>query len=181
LPTEIRFAKLVAIGGDNDLTLHRAEGETPPENKPMPTSFMALLIGGVLPACLWGVAAILQKMSAQHGLGPGPFLTAFGAMIVASGLAFSGLQRSEAGLSWIGVRYALAGGFAYAIAAGLITFALVRFDAPISKLAPILGCNVLITVLLGVFLLGEGASLNVWKAVGGTAIVLIGLALVTSA
>jgi hypothetical protein len=45
----------------------------------------------------------------------------------------------------------------------------------------VLGCNVLITVLLGVFLLGEGASLNIWKAVGGTATVMLGLALVTSA
>ena len=44
-----------------------------------------------------------------------------------------------------------------------------------------LGCNVLVTVLIGVFLLGEGATLNIWKAVGGTGVVLLGLALVTSA
>jgi len=147
----------------------------------MPTSYLALLIGGVLPACLWAITAVLQKLSAQHDLGPGPFLAAFGAMVLAAGLALSMLQRSDGEISWIGLRYAMASGLAYAIATGLISFALLRFGVPISKLAPMLGCNVLVTVLIGVFLLGEGATLNIWKAVGGTGVVLLGLALVTSA
>jgi uncharacterized membrane protein len=67
------------------------------------------------------------------------------------------------------------------VAAGLISFTLLRFGSPISKLAPILGCNVLITVVLGAFLLGEADSLNVWKLVGGTMVVLAGLTLVTTA
>lgn len=147
----------------------------------MPTSYLALLIGGVLPACLWAVAAILQKLSTQHDLGPGPFLAAFGAMVLAVGLALSGLQRGGGEVSWPGLRYAMASGLAYALATGLISFALLRFGIPISKLAPVLGCNVLVTVLIGIFLLGEGADFNIWKAVGGTGVVLLGLALVTSA
>jgi drug/metabolite transporter (DMT)-like permease len=175
------LAKLASSGGDKDLRLHRAEGDTPPENNLMPTPYLALLIGGVLPACLWAITAMLQKLSTQHNLGPGPFLVAFGAMILATGLALSVLQRGAGEWSWIGLRYALASGLAYAIATGLISYALLSFGVPISKLAPVLGCNILITVLLGVFLLGEGASLNLWKAVGGTATVMLGLALVTSA
>lgn len=147
----------------------------------MPSTYLALLIGGVAPAFLWGVAAIFQKLSTQHGLAPGPFLAAFGLSIVVSGVAFMALQRETIAMQWAGLRYAAAAGFLYAIAAGLISFALLRFAPPISRLAPILGCNVLVTALLGVFLLGEGASLNVWKLVGGTTIVLAGLALVTSA
>ena len=102
-------------------------------------------------------------------------------MVLAAGLALSVLQRSDGEISWIGLRYAMASGLAYAIATGLISFALLRFGVPVSKLAPVLGCNVLVTVLIGVFLLGEGATLNIWKAVGGTGVVLLGLALVTSA
>ena len=147
----------------------------------MPTPYLALLIGGVLPACLWAITAILQKLSTQHNLGPGPFLMAFGAMVLATGLALSILPRGTGEWSWIGLRYALVSGLAYAIATGLISYALLSFGVPISKLAPVLGCNVLITVLLGVFLLGEGASLNIWKAVGGTVAVMLGLALVISA
>ena len=147
----------------------------------MPASYTVLLIGGVLPACLWAVTAILQKLSAQHGLGPGPFLAAFGAMVLAAGLVLSILLRGTGEVSWPGLRYALAAGLTYGIATGLISYALLRFGVPISKLAPILGCNVLVTVLIGVFLLGERADLDVWKAVGGTVIVLVGLALVTGA
>jgi drug/metabolite transporter (DMT)-like permease len=80
-------------------------------------------------------------------------LAAFGAMVLATGLALSVLQRNDGEISWIGLRYAMASRLAYAIA----------------------------TVLIGVLLLGEGATLNIWKAVGGTGIVLLGLALVTSA
>jgi uncharacterized membrane protein len=181
LPTKILLAKLASSGGDKDLRLRRAEGDTPPENNLMPTPYLALLIGGVLPACLWAITAILQKLSTQHNLGPGPFLMTFGAMVLATGLALSVLQRGAGEWSWIGLCYALTSGLAYAIATGLISYALLSFGVPISKLAPVLGCNVLITVLLGVFLLGEGASLNIWKTVGGTATVMLGLALVTSA
>ena len=97
------------------------------------------------------------------------------------GVVFSIVQRSPTGPSLTGLGYALAAGFFYAVAAGLISFALLRFGSPISKLAPILGCNVLITVLLGAFLLGEAESLIVWKLVGGTIVVLAGLTLVTAA
>jgi drug/metabolite transporter (DMT)-like permease len=147
----------------------------------MSTSTLALLLGGVVPACLWGISAIFQKLSTHHGLEPGPFLAAFGVTIAVSGVVFAIVQRRPAGPSWIGLQYALAAGFLYAMAAGLISFTLLRFGAPISKLAPILGCSVLITVLLGAFFLGEAQSLNVWKLVGGTVVVLAGLALVTTA
>lgn len=147
----------------------------------MSTPGFALLVGGVVPACLWGIAAIFQKVSTQHGLAPGPFLAAFGATIMISGVAFAVVQRSTGDPSWAGIRYAMAAGFFYAVAAGLISFTLLRFGSPISRLAPILGCNVLITVLLGAFLLGEAQALNVWRLMGGTLAVLLGLALVTTA
>ncbi|MCF8533753.1 MAG: hypothetical protein K9G48_12165 [Reyranella sp.] len=151
----------------------------------MSTSTLALLIGGGIPACLWGIAAIFQKLSTQHGLAPGPFLTAFGATIMVSGIVFAIAQRSaaspESGVSWAGLQYAMAAGLFYAVAAGLISFVLLRFGSPISKLAPILGCNVLITVLLGAFLLGEAETLSAWRLVGGTLVVLAGLGLVTTA
>jgi transporter family protein len=147
----------------------------------MSNSVLALLIGGVVPACLWGIAAIFQKVSTHHGLAPGPFLAAFGATIMISGGVFAVVQRGATDPSWAGVRYAMAAGFFYAVAAGLISFTLLRFGSPISRLAPVLGCNVLITVLLGAFVLGEAQALNAWRLVGGTLVVLLGLALVTTA
>lgn len=151
----------------------------------MSTSTLALLIGGGVPACLWGIAAVFQKMSTQHGLSPGPFLVAFGAAIMVSGVVFAVAQRGvaspDSNVSWAGLRYALAAGLFYAVAAGLISYVLLRFGSPISKLAPILGCNVLITVLLSAFLLGEAETLSPWKLVGGTLVVLAGLGLVTTA
>jgi uncharacterized membrane protein len=157
------------------------KGKPRRKSKSMPKPYSALLVGGVLPACLWAITAMLQKLSAQHQLGPGPFLAVFGTMVLTVGLALSVAQRDIGELSWAGLRYAMASGLAYAIATGLISYALLSFGIPISKLAPVLGCNVLVTVLLGIVLLGEGTELNAWKAIGGTVVVMLGLALVTSA
>jgi transporter family protein len=181
LPISGELAKVEALAAVDGLVLHRAGRKPRCEFPSMSTSTFALLIGGVVPACLWGIAAIFQKLSTHHDLAPGPFLAAFGITITLSGVVFGIIQREPAGPSWAGLRYALAAGFFYAVAAGLISFALLRFGVPISKLAPILGCNVLITVLLGAFLLGEAESLNVGKLVGGTMVVLAGLTLVTTA
>ena len=147
----------------------------------MPTSYAALLIGGGIPVCLWSLTAILQKASVQHGLTPGPFLIAFGAMVVAGGLLFCGLQRGPAGLSWPALGLALAAGFAHSIATGLVSYALLRFGLPISKLAPILASNLLLTALIGVLWLGEGASVSAWRLLVGAATVFAGLVLVITA
>lgn len=140
-----------------------------------------VLIGGVLPACLWGLTAVLQKLSAQHGAGPAHYLCAFGIVIALSGLGVAAWQQRSGALPAAGIGYAALAGVTFSLGTGLISFALWRYGAPISRLAPILSCNVLVTVAIALLVMGEGAGLDPVKLVGGTVLILVGAAFVTNA
>ena len=64
------------------------------------------------------------------------------------------------------------------IGAGLVALAVVRFAAPISKLAPLYNTNTLVTVLLGLWLYAEWQEVNTAKLLLGSALVVTGTVLV---
>jgi uncharacterized membrane protein len=144
------------------------------------SNLMIILIGGVVPACLWGVSAIFQKQSAAHGMHPGLYLALFG--VITAGVGVAGALASRE-FEWVklGSMHAALAGVTYALGAGLISFALWRYGAPISKLAPILSCGVLVTVALGALVLGEAAKFNFIQLTIGTLLIVGGAILVTNA
>ena len=142
---------------------------------------MIILIGGALPAFFWGVTAIFQKQSAVSGFRPLQYLAVFGVVIALAGLAGVLLTRDATAWSRPGAGYAVLAGLTFALGSGLISFALWRYGAPISKLAPILACNVLVTVAIGALFLGEAAKLNMTQLGLGTLLILGGAILVSNA
>lgn len=139
-----------------------------------------VIFGGIIPAVLWGLATVFQKMSALNSIGPGRYLTVFGVVVAAGGIVYAQLTN-EVGWSSKGLIFTVAAGFAFTVGAGLLSFVLWRYEFPISRLAPILGANVLVTVLVGVMFMGEGANLNVPQLMVGTLIVIVGMVVVTAA
>ncbi len=141
---------------------------------------MVIVIGGALPAFLWGITAVFQKQSAGAGLPPAEYMTVFGAAITVAGLAGALVTRNFA---WpgAGTAYAVLAGITFSLGTGLISLALWRYGAPISRLAPILSCNVLVTVAIGALFLGEAASLNLARLGIGTVLVVGGAILVATA
>jgi uncharacterized membrane protein len=144
------------------------------------SSALVVFVGGVLPAVFWGITAVLQKLSAQHATGPAAYLAAFGGMIALAGFAASRVWPSG---SWSkeGLAYAGAAGLTFAVGTGLIALALWRYHAPLSQLAPIWSCNVLVTVAVSTFALGEMSVVNVPRLALGTVLIVAGALLVTYA
>lgn len=143
-------------------------------------SYIPILIGGVLPAILWGVTAIFQKLSATASLGPGRYLTLLGLVVFVGGLIYS-YFTNEVGFNLKGSLYALYAGASFALATGLMSYALWHYGVPISRITPILSANVLIPVAAGIWLFGEGAGVNVWQLSIGVFLVIAGVVVVTSA
>ncbi len=141
---------------------------------------LVVLVGGVLPAVFWGVTAVFQKQSALHQTGPAYYLVAFGLVIALAGLVASWISR---GAPWTGqgLGYAALAGVTFSLGAGLISFALWRFQAPLAKLAPIWSCNVLVKVAISASLLGEAGQLNLARLGFGTVFIVAGAPLVTYA
>jgi uncharacterized membrane protein len=115
---------------------------------------MPLILGGLIPALLYGITGIFQKLSARDGGSAAMYLICFGAATTLTGVLFHFLQPEGIGSSR-SMGWALVAGLTFAAGAGLISVALIKYQAAISPLSPLYNMNVLITVVTGLWLLAE--------------------------
>ncbi len=146
----------------------------------MSPKLLPLIVGGAIPAILYGITGIFQKMSAKGGGSAAVYLICFGASTVVMGLVLHFMLREPAGPAGA-IGFAFLAGATFALGAGLISIALIKYQAPIAQLSPLYNANVLITVLLGVWFLAEGQGLQLGQLLGGTALIVIGAILVANA
>jgi uncharacterized membrane protein len=80
-----------------------------------------------------------------------------------------------------GLGFAAIAGACFALGTGLISYALFSYGVPVSKLAPIWSCNVLVTLAVGALFLGEASQVDVLKLSAGTILIIGGAILVSNA
>jgi len=138
-----------------------------------------IVIGGLVPAFAFGIAAIFQKGAMLNGVGPGTYMIYDGLVLAACGLLLRAVLGEGA---WAppGLPLALAGGLCFAIATGALSFALQRMGAPISLLAPITVISTLVTVLLSFVVFREHIGVDAARLTGGAMLVVAGAALVAT-
>lgn len=146
----------------------------------MDNSTLGIVIGGIIPAFLFGGFGVMQKTCMRAGLGMGGFFLVFGATVVCGGLPVrvlmpGGATSPEAVLLAVG--YALL----WSIGTSLILLAVDRLGASISQLTPLYNSATLITVLLGLWLFAEWKHVRVIPLLLGTVAIVAGAVLVTSA
>jgi uncharacterized membrane protein len=129
---------------------------------------------------MYGAAGIFQKMSAREGGSATSYLIYFGAATALSGLIWRvilkeswGTPRS-AGLAFVA-------GLVFSMGAGLISMAMINYQAAVSQLSPLYNMNVLVTVGLGLLILSEHQSLDVTRLLAGAALIAVGAVLVSGA
>ena len=139
-----------------------------------------LLIGGYIPAFLWGITAIFQKQSAQAATGPALYLITFGVASAIVGMVWAFAWRPS---PWTGqgLVFAAAAGFCFGAATALINYALFTYAIPVSKLAPIWSCNVLVTLVIGAAFLGEAYEVSLVRLMSGALLIVLGAVLVSTA
>jgi uncharacterized membrane protein len=138
-----------------------------------------ILIGGLLPAFLFGISAIFQKGAMLNGVGPGTYMVYQGIVSLAIGLLVRQIL-GETGWTPPGVPSAIAGSVLFALASGAISFAIWRLGAPISLIAPITVISTLVTVILGFIVFREHEGVAALKLLGGALLVVAGAALVAT-
>jgi uncharacterized membrane protein len=139
-----------------------------------------LLIGGYIPAFLWGITAIFQKQSAQAATGPALYLMTFGVASAIVGMVWT-LAWQPNPWTGQGLAFAAAAGFCFGTATALINYALFTYAAPVSKLAPIWSCNVLVTLAIGAVFLGEASEVNLVRLMIGALLIVGGAVMVSAA
>jgi transporter family protein len=139
----------------------------------MQKATVALLIGGLLPAVLFGISGALQKTSARAGIGTGPYLIVIGLVVVTVGLLVTAIQGDRT----INLQSALntcAYGLFWSSGIMCIALALGRYDARISQLVPLYNMNTLVAVGLGLLVLGEWKEVNSWQLLLGAGLAVVG-------
>jgi uncharacterized membrane protein len=139
----------------------------------MQKATVALLIGGLLPAVLFGISGVLQKTSAKAGIGTGPYLVVIGLVVVTVGLTVTVIQGDRT----INLQSALntcAYGLFWSSGIMCIALALGRYDARISQLVPLYNMNTLVAVGLGLLVLGEWKEVNSWQLLLGAGLAVAG-------
>lgn len=146
----------------------------------MASKYAPLIIGGLVPALLYGLAGVFQKWSAREGGSVSTYLIGFGLATVIVGVFWTAVQTgSGSPISAIG--FSLLGGLVFAVGAGLISFTLIRYSAAISQLSPLYNMNILVTVVFGLLLFSEFRDLNVPTLLAGALLILAGGWIVASA
>ncbi len=134
---------------------------------------LALVIGGVLPALMLGVAGIFQKLSTNSGIGTGPFLIGVGITTVIVGSVFL-LVEKQAAVSAQSAGLTMLYGLVWATATGFVALALSRYGAQISQLVPLYNMNTLVAVILGLLIFAEWRHVDPWKLLAAAVLIVAG-------
>jgi uncharacterized membrane protein len=146
----------------------------------MKANTMALLLGGLLPAILFGVSGVFQKTSAKAGMGTGPYLMVIGFVVVVVGGVVAAVQR-DATVNWTRASYACAYGLLWAAGIACIAVAVGRFDGQISQLVPLYNMNTLVAVAVGLVFLSEWRNVQVGLLLLATGLTIAGGVLAAAA
>lgn len=140
----------------------------------MDSQTAGMVIGGIIPAFVFGGYGVMQKQCMRAGLGVAGFFLVLGATAAGGGLAVC--AWAPGGVPPLGAALSAAGfALLWSLGIGLILLAVDRFGAGISQLAPLYNSATLITVLLGLWLFAE------WREVGALPLLLGAVSIVTGA
>ena len=145
----------------------------------MSPQVLGLIIGGLIPALLFSLNGLLNKLVTQTGTGVGWLLLLTGIGVAASSIPFFILLPS--GVSSRGVGFSLLMGITWGLGVGLIAVAILKFRSPLSQLVPLYNMNTLFVVLLSLLIFAEWKSVGIFKLVVGAMFVLVGGTLVALA
>src|SRR5690606_26793041 len=146
----------------------------------MSNSTIGLVIGGLLPALLFGLSGVFAKPASVTGIGLGWYLTSIGCAILLTGLALHLLQPSNP-FSLRGSLFAAAVGFSWAPGAALVALALSSYGMAIARIVPLYNMNTLVAVLIGLTVFAEWKEVQVVKLLAGAALITLGGRLVATA
>ena len=140
----------------------------------------ALIIGGLLPAFIYGGSAIFQKLSTNIGISISIYLISVGVGVAFAGAALYLLDHSTP-FSIKASSYAGMFGLTWGIASGLVAYSLLQYKVPISQLVPLYNTNTLVAVLLALLIFSEWKDLHVVRLLSGSLLIVIGAIFVANA
>lgn len=139
-----------------------------------------LLIGGIVPAVLFGISNVVVKASTNHGIGPAMYMVVVGVAVLITG-SVSLLFVPSKEISLTSGAYAFVGGAVWGLGFLGVTLALEKYNVPVSELTPLYNMNTLVAVLIALWIFSEWKEVELTKLLLGTVFIVIGGVLVAKA
>ena len=140
---------------------------------------LGIIIGGIIPALLFGISGICQKLSTQHGISTGAYILSIGIGVVMVGAVLC-LWNTEQTYNVKAVIPALALGLCWATGVVLVAIAITHYKTPLSILAPLYNTNTLVAVVGALLIFSEWRDVNVVKLLMGSVLIIGGAVLVST-
>ncbi len=145
----------------------------------MNLNYTGIIVGGVLPAFIFGVGGIFLKASTREGISLNHFILFAGAgAIFVAFLLFLFFKENSINLRSATLAFFV--GLSWASATALMTIALTRYAVPISIIGPLNATASLITVLLAMWIFSEWKEILVQRLLIGAILIVIGAMLVST-
>lgn len=145
----------------------------------MNSNYIGIILGGIVPAILFGVGGYFVKASNQEGISINYFILFSGiGILIVSILAFIIFEGKSVNLR--SGAYAFLVGVTWALGMFLVTMALTKYNPPMSIISPLNSTACFVTVLLALIVFSEWKNLHVVRLVIGTILIVAGAMLVST-
>lgn len=132
-----------------------------------------------MPAVLFGVAGICQKLSNQHGISTGAYVLSVGIGVVLVGITLC-LWNTSQTANTKSIIPAIVMGLSWGSGSVLVAIAINNYKTPLSVLAPLYNMNTLVAVVGALFIFSEWRDVNVVRLIIGSLLIIGGGVLVSS-
>ena len=140
---------------------------------------LGILVGGIIPAILFGISGICQKLSNQHGISTGAYVVSVGLGVVLVGVVLCLFNTSQTA-NMKSIVPAVTMGLCWGVGVLLVSMAISKYGTKLSVLAPLYNMNTLVTVVGALILFSEWKDLNVVKLMIGALLIVAGGVLVST-
>lgn len=145
----------------------------------MNSNYIGIVLGGIVPAILFGIGGYFVKASNQEGISINYFIFFSGiGILIISILAFIVFEGKLINLR--SGTYAFLVGVTWALGMFLVTMALTKYNPPMSIIAPLNSTACFFTVLLALIVFSEWKDLHIIRLVIGTVLIVVGAMLVST-
>jgi len=140
---------------------------------------LGLLIGGIIPAVLFGVSGLINKISAQQNITLGAHILTIGIGVTIVGIFICIFQPSQIYSLKAATPSLIIGAF-WGAGMTLVAIALTKYNASLAQITPLYNMNTLVTVAAALILFSEWKDANLVKLSIGTVFIILGGILVST-
>jgi len=146
----------------------------------MNPQYLAILLGGIIPAICFGLTGVLAKASTDRGIDMASYLLCVGVAVLLDGVILSFMVGQRA-ISIGSSLYAISVGVVWGVGIALFGYVLSFHKAPVSAIVPFHAVSVLVAVLIALVVFAEWKTVNVPLLLMGSFLMVAGGVLVSKA